>query len=260
MSVDTRPWEGAFRGQGDGPPRITLEQVDNRTFVLGSPLRFTPSAPPAGIPPEAMTMVPADLIPPGTDAPDALPTTDLASVPTALRWFVSPYGLHTPAALIHDRLIDGARVAGVGDRAADRLFRLMLDELGLPFLRRWLMWAAVAYGTRWRAGGWTRLVVIAWTLLSLAGIATFAWALATSHVLVALIAAFAPLPASVLWGPQYGAGIVAGYSAAWILPPTVLGAVAYGVYWLIDTAIEWVVHLLAQNPRPRRRAVRYRDF
>jgi hypothetical protein len=37
--------------------------------------------------------------------PRSLPTTDLTSVPGPLRWFVNTYGAHTPAALIHDRLI-----------------------------------------------------------------------------------------------------------------------------------------------------------
>ena len=38
--------------------------------------------------------------------PVRLPRTDLASVPLPLRWLVSNYGVHTPAALIHDWMID----------------------------------------------------------------------------------------------------------------------------------------------------------
>lgn len=209
------------------PARIELEQVDSRTFVLRSSLRFTGDTGVEDLPEAARTLRPDDL------GPGA--RTDLASVPAALAWFVGRYGVHTPAVLLHDRLIGRPGLAGVSEQDADRFFRFMLGSLGMPFLRRWLMWAAVAFGTRWRARGWMRARVVAWSVLSVAGMAAFVAALATCQWLLALAAALAPLPASLLWGKQWGAGIVAAYSAPWIGPPTLIGAVGYGVY----RGIEW---------------------
>ena len=103
--------------------------------------------------------------------PDSLPITDLTSVPGPLRWFVSPYGLHSPAALLHDRLVGAEAPEGFARADADRLFRHMLDCLGVPFLRRWLMWAAVAYGTRWSAKGVRRAAIVLWTVIAVAGMA-----------------------------------------------------------------------------------------
>ena len=44
------------------------------------------------------------------------------------------------------------------------------------------------------------------------------------------MAAVLPFVASVLWGRQYGAGLVAALSAPWLLPPSVLAVLGYWVY------------------------------
>jgi hypothetical protein len=94
--------------------------------------------------------------------------TDFASVPQFLTWLVPTYGRYTKAAILHDWLwteVDAGRF----DRAdADGIFCRAMRELRVPFLRRWLMWAAVRLGAILRPGPWgggpqdaARLVVIA---------------------------------------------------------------------------------------------------
>jgi Protein of unknown function (DUF1353) len=71
--------------------------------------------------------------------------TDLASVPTALWWYVGSYGRHTPAALLHDVLV--RRKGKPTRKEADRIFLRALRDLNVPFIRRWLMWTAVSLET-----------------------------------------------------------------------------------------------------------------
>ena len=61
--------------------------------------------------------------------------TDFASVPRAFVWLIPKYGRYTKAAILRDD--------------ADGLFRRAMRELGVPFLRRWLMWGAVSVATQW---------------------------------------------------------------------------------------------------------------
>lgn len=44
-----------------------------------------------------------------------------------------------------------------------------------------------------------------------------------------------PIPISALWRRQWGAGLVAAYSAPWLLPPTLVALVADGFYWVLET-------------------------
>ncbi len=91
----------------------------------------------------------------------AVPTgfvTDFASVPRFLHWLVLPYGAYTRAAVLHDWLL--TELAHplpeiVGDHAPERawppansrdcdgIFRKVMEELGVPWAKRWAMWAAV---------------------------------------------------------------------------------------------------------------------
>lgn len=89
--------------------------------------------------------------------------TDFASVPRFLHWLVSPYGAYTRAAVLHDWLLvsladwqrqvdNGGGMAGhdwptaeppANSRDADGIFRRVMEDLGVPWSTRWLMWAAV---------------------------------------------------------------------------------------------------------------------
>ena len=73
--------------------------------------------------------------------------TDFASVPRVFVWFIPRYGRYTKAAILHDYLCGVAVPAGRISRIeADGIFRQAMRELGVPFLRRWIMWAAVRLG------------------------------------------------------------------------------------------------------------------
>jgi hypothetical protein len=69
--------------------------------------------------------------------------TDFASVPRIFTWLLPTYGRYTRPAILHDKLCDLARAGGISRADADGLFRRSMRELGVAFLRRWLMWAGV---------------------------------------------------------------------------------------------------------------------
>ncbi len=132
--------------------------------------------------------------------------TNLASVPQFMQWFERPYGRHTLAALIHDELIVDQPNRGVlgSDTASDRFFRLMLGASGVPLLKRWIMWAAVALRSRWAAGGRRRLSLIVWAVLAVAGFGLFSWG-----VVVTIRAGDVPTPA---WWSFAGAAVLIAVS------------------------------------------------
>lgn len=93
--------------------------------------------------------------------------TDFATVPRFLHWLISPYGAYTRAAVLHDWLLveladwwnkyrNGGDL-GRGDpdmalsqnlppansRDCDGIFRRVMEDLGVPWAKRWIMWAAV---------------------------------------------------------------------------------------------------------------------
>ena len=72
--------------------------------------------------------------------------TDFASVPRIF-WSVVPrYGRYTRAAILHDYLVEEARHGRFNRCDADGIFRRSMRELGVPFITRWIMWAAVRLG------------------------------------------------------------------------------------------------------------------
>jgi hypothetical protein len=91
-------------------------------------------------------------------------TTDFATVPRFLHWLVLPYGAYTRAAVLHDWLLtelaawdrdNDGHVPGIAPAAAepshppadsrdtDGIFRVAMRDLGVPWAKRWTMWAAV---------------------------------------------------------------------------------------------------------------------
>lgn len=70
---------------------------------------------------------------------------DLASIPRIFRPMFPVHGKHTRAAVVHDWLYANR----IGKRkAADELFLDIMKELGVSYIKRHTMYAAV------RAGGW----------------------------------------------------------------------------------------------------------
>jgi len=231
----------------DDDGHVGLIQIDAKRFLVGRPFRFADGA--------VITMLTDRLVRDGKsdqEARDAVedartftPTTenptDLASIPRYLRWFESSYGAHTLAAIIHDDLIVNEPNGGpLGDDAlSDRLFREMMRTAGVPWLKRWIMWSAVALRSKWAVGGIRRLWVLVWVVLSAVGITSFVWGLGSATLdwggpvdawVLLAIAGVLPFAAAFLWGGQYGAGIVAAIAALWILPAAVVAGVGYLVY------------------------------
>lgn len=73
--------------------------------------------------------------------------TDFATVPQFLTWLVPTTGKYTEAAVLHDWLCTrGIELGVVSSRDADGIFRRTMRELGVPPVRRWLMWTGVRWG------------------------------------------------------------------------------------------------------------------
>ena len=80
--------------------------------------------------------------------------TDFASVPRVFVWFLPRYGRYTKAAILHDFLWRERASKGTLDYVdADGTFRRAMRELGVPFLRRWILWAAVRWGALLKPNG-----------------------------------------------------------------------------------------------------------
>jgi hypothetical protein len=103
-------------------------------------------------------------------------TTDFASVPRVFVWLLPRYGRWTQAAVLHDYLWSLSRRHEFTKSDADGIFNRALRELGVPYLRRWIMWTAVrwAAGPRsWFAkgpGSFVKMIVIALPTLALVAV------------------------------------------------------------------------------------------
>lgn len=73
--------------------------------------------------------------------------TDFATVPAIVVWLFPKYGKYTLAAILHDYLCaEGITLGLVSGRDTDGIFRRVMRELGVPVMRRWLMWTGVRWG------------------------------------------------------------------------------------------------------------------
>jgi hypothetical protein len=90
--------------------------------------------------------------------------TDFASVPRPFVWFIPTYGRYTKAAILHDHLCRLSAEGRFDRRDADGVFRQAMRVLGVPFLRRWIMWAAVRWGAlvtpEGRRGWWRDVALV----------------------------------------------------------------------------------------------------
>jgi hypothetical protein len=238
MMTTTKPqvtWGESFTIEpDDGPGFIVLAQRSATSFELQSNIRFNGNTglTHLGISDNAIERLRR------VDAAE-LTETDLASIPPPFRWWMNTYGIHTPAALIHDRYIgspDGLP-EGVTEQHIDRYFRFMLHDLDVQFARRWLMWSAVALRTRCMSGGLRRLTLALWVLVSLVGTALLVASIVTGSTWGIAAGLLLPLPASLLWGRQAGAGIISAYIALpWLLLPALIAG-AFGLAYLVVEAV-----------------------
>lgn len=98
----------------------------------------------------------------GDHTVDAGFVTDFASVPQVVTWLIPSYGKYTLAAIVHDYLCvqlgdyyhdsrnphytEPSGPPSVNSRDTDGIFRRIMRELEVPFIRRWLMWTGVRWG------------------------------------------------------------------------------------------------------------------
>jgi len=187
--------------------------------------------------------------------------TDLASIPWMFAWLVPGLGSHLPAVLLHDGLVvsgtEGKSHLGpdVDREEADRILRDAMANLGVPLIRRWLMWTAVILATAWLTLR-PRAYWIGVVLVTLLGVGTIG-AIATLDLLDvwnvlpwmgerpwydeivggAIFAVLTPLALSVIWGHLWKAGAIAGIALAFLLHVTVAIIVVYGIYWIAETLV-----------------------
>ncbi len=249
------PWRVA-RHSGfevrDSSGEVGLVQIDAEQFLVTEEFRFSDEAvlkeltdklESEGRSPEAARQAVDDA---RTISPPRENPSDLASIPRFMRWFDNAYGLHTLAAIIHDQLIVEEPNAGAlgSDTLSDRFFREMLQSAGVPWLKRWIIWAAVALRTRWAAGGLRRVSVCLWLVLAIIGITSFLyavgslcfdWSSPANPWLLLVVAVLLPLASAPLWGRQFGASLVAAVAALWVLPAAVFAAIGYLVYQVLES-------------------------
>lgn len=238
-----------FDGAGEEPARFVLRQVDDDRFVV-----------------EELVLYDDGVISLSLPRREGVPT-DLASIPFFMAWFVPVNGRHTPAALVHDTMLEGIKVAvrsgevTASDAAllrseADDVFLAAMAATGVPLLRRGLMHAAVTMATCWKRSWLSRSALVLWTLGSIVGSAMLVAGLFTGWWWVTVFAMLAPIPASLLWGRRHWrSGILAGYGAWLIGLPALATAVGYGAYWLAEQAVRPLVarstgESLSESPAP----------
>lgn len=241
-------------GAPSQPAHVVLRQIDDKNFDVVEPLVYTPPDDVPGAPSTPLVIRRGWL------------RSDLASIPDVVAWFARRHGRHTPAALVHDLLIVERRPfrpdepAGPDERyppgfpeewkvapeVADLLFRRMLLDSGVPPVRAYLMWAAVALRTRMKTGRGRLVSVVAWLVLALGGTVVLVASLAQGWWALAVVALVTPVPAAALWGRQFGAGLIAGYAVWWALVGAVPAWVAFKLYQLVEL-LPWA--LLARRHR-----------
>lgn len=121
---------------------VAVKQIDAETFELLEPLEYQGDN-------ETFT-VPAGF------------KTDFASVPRIFTWLIPRYGAYTKSAILHDFLGNSGLISHADN---DGIFRRTMRELGVSFLRRWMMWAAVRAWTRLSGAKPTEILI--WLLVTL---------------------------------------------------------------------------------------------
>jgi hypothetical protein len=132
--------------------------------------------------------------------------TDFASVPRAFTWLIPRYGRYTKAAILHDWLSQRAVAGEFAWVDADGIFRRTMRELGVPLLRRWLMWAAVrlrsivefAPTSLWTQGFGQSAALVVITVLGVVFLALPAVVVTVWTLAFALLEAIAYVPARLV--------------------------------------------------------------
>lgn len=241
-----------FDAETGGPVRLELRSIDGRDFQVLRRIGYLSDEY------DRAFEAPADL--------DQF-RTDMASVPSVFTWLVPRSGTFLPAAVLHDALTGDPTTAPDGvsippylgppvDRVeADRIFRIALGELGTGHVRKWLMWAAVTMPTLWSFPThrlWHRTQV-----LGLLGIIAVLGILSTLDLVDvidlvpwmgarpwwqeliggAIFAVLTPAVVALAWGRLRLAGMIVGWSLAFLLHITIGIALVYGLYLVVERVV-----------------------
>ncbi|GAA4426880.1 hypothetical protein GCM10023169_26160 [Georgenia halophila] len=222
-----------------GPLRLEMRSIDGNDFTLLRQFGYR------GDDHDQPFVVPADL--------DTF-STDLASVPGVFVWLVPKSGDFLPAAVLHDALVDGQHLGPRIDRVeADRVFRDAMICLGTGRVRAWMMWAGTSTATMWDSGRLAlRLALVGvlgaivalgtlssvdlldvWDVLPWMGDRGFGAELAGGAVAAVVV----PAVLSLTWGRFWQAGMILGIALAVLLHVTVVIAVLFGVYLMLERLV-----------------------
>jgi len=150
--------------------------------------------------------------------------TDFASVPFFLTWLVPKSGRYTRAAVVHDFL---CRKQGFPRNDADGVFRRAMGELGVPTIRRYVMWGTVRIASGFKSASWNDVLGIVLLAIAFLGgvmltVSPLVWAVRQAG----------------FWATAFGPFLIA-LAILWILA------------WLyVAEAVTWVV-LRAFRKTPR---------
>lgn len=212
------------------PARFVVEQISDKDFRLPTGFGFQYN--PDGEQPIEVSGA-------------TLPTTDFASIPRYMSWLVSRHGRHTPAALVHDRLVEPG-MSFEERRRADLRFRDMMDDLEVPPVLSRVMWAAVTLATR-SGDRRAKVGIYSWMASSLLGLGLLVAGVVSLTPWMIVSALFAPFVAAALWGSQYWAGVVAGLALPVVALPALASLVGYWTYWLIERSVKAARQRLKPN-------------
>jgi len=138
------------------------------------------------------------------DRPFTVPdgqTTDFASVPRVFIWFIPRYGRYTLPAILHDHLWRSEVPKNIDRIDADGLLRRAMRELGVPFLKRWVIWSAVRWGALTKSDGRKRWWSEAWRVIP---VTLLVLPILLPPALLILIASLAMLLVeAILWVPLW---------------------------------------------------------
>ena len=99
-------------------------------------------------------------------------------------------------------------------------------------MRRWMMWAAVSLGSTWKRSLPWKALSVAWFLTYAA--AAVALVLGRLRPLQAVLVLASPVVLALVWRDRYRVGLIAAHAILVLTVPTVLVALAWGVYLVAE--------------------------